>query len=365
VSNKHINIRLTVSSSVAVPAAFGYHVTDVKTEVVMVLDFKLGLPLESTLKPGEETGQMFEVIIIGGGPAGLTAAMYVARKQMKAVLISPDLGGQVLATSGVENYMGYQYITGPELSMKFSEQIRQFPIKVLQNEKAINVRQNEDKTFWVQTDSQRELQAQTLILATGKRWRKLNVPGENEYAGRGVAYCAICDAPFFKGLPVAVIGGGNSALTAALDLIKLHSQVTVINFSENWQADSILLERVKDQVTLLAGFRVLEIMGNEKGVTHIKIVPRQGGREQIIPVQGVFVEIGLIPNTELFEGLVKLNEQREILVAGTGQTSRLGIFAAGDCTDVLEKQIIVAAGDGAKTGLAVYRYLMAQELKKV
>jgi NADH-dependent peroxiredoxin subunit F len=322
------------------------------------MEFSLNLPLESNLAAGEEKDVLFDLAILGGGPAGLTAGVYASRKLMRTVLISPDLGGQVLATSGVENYMGYQYVTGPELSKKFSEQIRQFPLKLIANEKSAAVSQRADGMFVVRTPSSREVVAQTLVLATGKRWRELGVPGEAEHVGRGVAYCAICDAPFFKGLPVAVAGGGNSAVSAALDLLKLGCAVTLINSADGWQADPVLLDQVRERTTLLDAHKILEVEGDGVQVKGLRLVPRNGGEEKHLAVRGVFVEIGLIPNTEIFRGFVTLNAKNEVQVDCSSATSRSGVYAAGDCTSVPEKQIIIAAGEGAKAALAAHRYLM-------
>lgn len=322
----------------------------------MTLDFKLGLPLEGGLQPGEETGRIFDLVILGGGPAGMTAAVYALRKQLRTVLISPDLGGQVLATSGVENYMGYQYITGPELSQKFYDQVRQFRLDLVEGERAVAVTEA-DGRFLTRTETGREFGSRALILATGKHWRQLQVPGEAEYLGRGVAYCAVCDAPFFKGRPVAIAGGGNSALTAAIDMLHLDSPVTVINYTDGWQADPVLLERLQGRAKLLDRHRILEILGDGRSVTGVRIVPRDGGEERVLAVQGVFVEIGLIPNTDLFRGFVDLNAENEVMIDCGSRTSRPGVFAAGDCTSVPEKQIIIAAGDGAKAALAAFKYI--------
>jgi NADH-dependent peroxiredoxin subunit F len=322
------------------------------------VDFKLDLPLNSTLQAGEEKDRVFDVAILGGGPAGMTAAVYALRKQLSVAMITPDLGGQVLKTSGVENYMGYQYISGPELSAKFSEQIRQFPLKLLQGENVAALSQGADRLFQIRTDGERTLLSRTLILATGKRWRKLNVPGEEAYLGRGVVYCAVCDAPFFKGLPVVVAGGGNSAVTGALDLIRLKSPVTLVNYAPGWQADPVLLEQVKGNATLLDNHRILEVVGDGGVVTGVKIVSRAGGAERVLPAQGVFVEIGLIPNTEIYAGFVDLNAEQEVVVDSSAHTSRPGVYGAGDCTSVKEKQIIIAAGDGAKAALAAYHHIL-------
>jgi alkyl hydroperoxide reductase subunit F len=268
------------------------------------------------------------------------------------------LGGQVLKTSGVENYMGYQYINGPELSQKFSEQVRQFSLKLIQGESVVNCKQTGDNLFVCRTDGGREISSRTLVLATGKRWRKLNVPGEDDYVGHGVVYCSVCDAPFFKGLPVVVAGGGNSAVSAALDLLHLNSTVTLVNFAEGWQADPVLMDQIRGRVALLDHHQILGIEGDGQRITGVKMVDRAGGSEKRIPAQGVFVEVGLIPNTEIFKGFVALNEYNEISVDCTSRTSRRGVFGAGDCTSVPEKQIIIAAGDGAKAALAAYHYII-------
>ncbi len=323
----------------------------------MELNFKLDLPVDTRLETGAEKDRLFDLVIIGGGPAGMTAAVYASRKQMTTALVSHDLGGQVLKTSGVENYLGYQYITGPELAGKFSQQIKQFPLKVLANEGVAALAQRSDNLFSVKTNAGRELTSRTLILATGKRWRNLPVPGAEEYIGRGVAFCSVCDAPFYRDQPVAIAGGGNSAVTAALDMLQVGGQVTLINSADGWQADPILLARVQKRVTLLDAHRVVEILGDGAKVTGVKVVPRDGGETRLLPVRGVFVEIGLLPNTEFFRDFVALNEQGEVIVDCASHTSRSGVYGAGDCTSVPEKQILIAAGDGAKAALAAYDYV--------
>lgn len=322
-----------------------------------MLDFKLELPQTAQLNPGEELKQVFDVIILGAGPAGMTAAVYCSRKQLNTLVLTPDLGGQVLWTSGVENYMGYQYITGPELVAKFSEQIRQFPLKLVNNERAVAVEETPEHRFRVRSDNGRWFTGRTLILATGKRSRRLGVSGEDLYQGRGVSYCSVCDGPFFRGLPVVVAGGGNSAVTAAIDLQGLGCNVTLVNQAQGWQADPILLQQVQGTATLLEQHRVLEVQGDGQRVSGIKLAPLGGGPERVVAAQGLFVEIGLLPNTDLFRDFVALNPKQEVLTDCFTRTSRLGVYAAGDCTSVPEKQIIIAAGDGAKAALASYRFI--------
>jgi alkyl hydroperoxide reductase subunit F len=322
----------------------------------MALEFKLDFPQDASLKSGEEKGKLFDLAILGGGPAGLTSAVYAMRKQLDTVLISPDMGGQVLWSSGVENYMGYQYITGPELANKFSSQTRQFPIKLALGEQVKEI-SPEAGVWTVRTDTGREIRSRCLILATGKRPRRLEVPGEKEWQGKGVSYCAICDGPFFRSRPVLIAGGGNSAVSAALDMLELGSKVTMINLADGWQADPVLLRQIEGRAVLLDSHRFLEVTGEAGKMTGARIAPRDGGPEQWLPAEGVFVEIGLYPNTELFRGLVDLNARGEVITDCYTRTSRPGVFAAGDCTHMPDKQIIIAAGDGAKAALAAYRYI--------
>lgn len=311
----------------------------------------------TTVFTGEEgKDTVFDVAILGGGPAGLTAAVYAMRKQMQSIIISPDLGGQVLKTAGVENYMGFQYITGQELSSKFYEQAKLFSIKTLE-EAVVNVKQITNHVFITRTESGREIASRTLIAATGKRWRKLHVPGEEMYLGRGVVNCAVCDAPFFKGTSVVVAGGGNSALSAALDLLRLNCQVTLINYAPGWQADPVIMDQVRGRVELLDQHQILEIQGNHEQVTGIRFINRVNKQELKLAINGIFIEIGLIPNTEIFKGFLALNEYFEVSVDCAARTSRRGVFGAGDCTSVPEKQIIIAAGEGAKAALAAYHYI--------
>lgn len=323
----------------------------------MALEFKFDLPLNAGLLPGEEHDQVFDLAIAGAGPAGMTAAVYALRKQLKLVMVSPDLGGQVLWTRGVENYMGYQYIGGPDLAKKFSDQVRQFPLKLAQGESVTAIAEQAGKGFQLATSAGRRISARSVLVATGKRQRPLNVPGEKDYLGRGVSFCAICDGPFFKGQPVVVVGGGNSGISAALDMLELGSPVTVLNLADGWQADPVLLKQVAGRAQLLDAHRLAAIEGDGSRVTAAVIRPRDGGPERRLEARGVFIEVGLLPNTEFCRGTVALNQHGEIVVDGHARTSRPGVFAAGDCTTVPEKQIIIAAGEGAKAALTAYRFL--------
>jgi len=304
---------------------------------------------------------MYELIIIGGGPAGMTAAVYAARKKLNTLLISYDIGGQVLWTSGVENYMGYQFIEGSELMQKFQEQVKQFPIDIKTGEKVSSLSQTSGG-FEATTDTGEIYQARAAIMATGKRPRQLNVPGEEKFRSRGVTYCAICDGPLFAGENVAVIGGGNSALEAADDMVKIADHVYLVSLTP-LTGDQILIDKVESasNLTMFLEHEVMEVKG-ESRVEGIKIRDLKSKQERALKVSGIFIEIGLIPNSEPFKGIVRLNRLGEIEVNCANETSVLGLFAAGDVTNVPEKQIVVAAGEGAKAALKAHHYL--QRLSK-
>ncbi len=303
---------------------------------------------------------MYELIIIGAGPAGMTAAVYAARKKLNTLLISADVGGQVLWTAGVENYMGYQFIEGLELMQKFEEQVKQFPLDMKVGQRAESVSRI-DGCFEVRSDRGETYQAKAVIFATGKRPRQLNVPGEKELLGRGVTYCAICDGPLFAGERVAVIGGGNSALEAAEGMIKIAEYVYLVSLTP-FTGDQILIDKVTNasNLTIFLEHEVLEMKGDSR-VEGIRIRALKSKQERELGVGGVFVEIGLVPNSEAIKEVVTLNRLGEVEVNCASETDVPGFFAAGDVTNILEKQIVVAAGEGAKAALQAHRYL--QRLK--
>ncbi len=299
---------------------------------------------------------MHDLMIIGGGPAGLAAGVYAARKQLKTLLISGDIGGQINTTWGIENYLGYQFIEGPELIEKFQTQVGQFPIDQKIGDKVKQLKRVKGG-FEAITEAGDTYRSKTAVFATGKKPRKLNVPGETELAGRGVSYCAICDGPVFAGQKVAVVGGGNSALEAVLDLLKIAEHVNLISLTP-LTGDSVLSDQLKGakKLTVFLEHETLEIKGKEL-VESIRIKGLKSGKEQKLEVGGVFIEIGLVPNSDAVKELVKLNRWGEVIVTPRNETSVPGLFAAGDVTDVPEKQIIVAAGEGAKAALQAHRYL--------
>jgi len=300
---------------------------------------------------------MCDVLILGGGPAALAAAVYCMRKGVKTGLISKDIGGQVIETAGIENYIGYKYIEGRELVDKFRDQVKQFEIGYSEGLKATSITSDNIKKVYLEDGN--FYQAKALIIATGKSSRKLNVPGEKKLTGKGVAYCAICDAPLFAGKRVAVVGGGNSGIEAAIDLAKVAEYVTLIQFRDKLTGDKVLIDRLDifNNVTILLEHEVLEINGTED-VESIVVKDRKSVEKKQIDAQGVFIEIGLIPNTDFVKGIVELNQYGEIKVDCACRTNVPGIFAAGDVTSVPFKQIIIAAGEGAKAALSACDYVL-------
>lgn len=296
---------------------------------------------------------MLDLIIIGAGPAGITAAVYAARKKMLLLVVTKDIGGQTAWSGDIENYTGYQFVTGPELVAKFEEHMRKYDIPVREGEEAIELK-GTDRGVYVKTHKG-EYEAKTAIIASGKRSRELGVPGEKEFKNRGLTYCATCDAPLFSGKVVAVIGGGNSGLDAALQLMNIAKYVYIINNAPELTGDPIMQEKVKNsgKVEVLNSTQVTAVIG-DRMVTGIKI--KKEAEEKTLSLQGIFVEIGLIPNSEFVRGIAK-NKLGEIEVDNYNRTNVPGIFAAGDVTDVPEKQIIIAAGEGSKATLSAFRYL--------
>jgi NADH-dependent peroxiredoxin subunit F len=299
---------------------------------------------------------MYELIIIGGGPAGMAAAVYAARKLLQTLIITSDIGGQVNWTNGVENYLGYQFIEGDELISKFQQQVNQFPIDQKIGPKVTQVRKT-DAGFVVVTEAGDKFEGKTVILASGKRPRRLNIEGEIALTGRGVTYCSVCDAPDFTGQKVAVIGGGNSAIEAALDVVKVAEHVDLVSVT-NLTGDPILIEKLKtaDNLTIYTEYLTEKILG-QSTVEGIVIKDFKTDAIKPLDVTGVFIEIGLVPNSDMVKDLVKLNVVGEVQVNCACETEVPGLFAAGDVTTVPEKQIVIAAGEGAKAALQAHRYL--------
>ncbi len=304
-----------------------------------------------------DVSKVYDVLIIGGGPAALTAAVYCMRKGVRTAIVIKSIGGQLSETSSVENYMGYKYINGVELVDKFREQVQQFSIAYDEGHTVVRIEDGAVKGVWL--DDGRRLAAKALIIASGKSWRKLGVPGEKEFAGRGVAYCTICDAPFFAGKRVVVAGGGNSGIESAIDLASVAANVTVVQMPDKLTADKILIEK-------LAGFKNVDYIFNSvvsgvKGGDFVQSVSIKNLADNVITdynTEGLFVEIGLDPNSLFARDVVDLNTYGEIEIDAMCGTSAEGIFAAGDVTSVRYKQIIIAAGEGAKAALSACEYIM-------
>ena len=299
---------------------------------------------------------MYDLIIIGGGPAGLAASVYAARKRLQTLLISGDIGGQVNNTLGIENYLGYQFIEGPELIDKFQNQVSQYPFDQKIGHNVSQLEQTDDGFTAVAEDGER-YQSRVVILSTGKRPRQLNVPGEIDLTGRGVTYCAICDGPVFSGQRVAVVGGGNSALEAALDMVKIAEHVDLVSLTP-LTGDAILIDKLAEakNLTIFTEYQTEEIKGNDF-VEGMLIKNLKSGESKLLDDTGIFIEIGLVPNSDPVKGLVELNKLGEVPINLACETAIAGLFAAGDVTDVPEKQIVVAAGEGAKAVLQAHRYL--------
>lgn len=296
---------------------------------------------------------MYDLIIIGAGPAGITAGVYAARKKISTLIISKDIGGQTAWSGDIENYTGYQFVSGPELVAKFEEHIRKYAVELKEDEVVISLKKIKD-VIYLKTNKA-EYESRTAIIASGKMSKELGVPGEKEFKNKGLTYCATCDGPLFAGKDVAVIGGGNSALDAILQLTRIARKVYVINSVSSLVGDAIMREKVvqASNVIVFNQAKVIAITGY-KFVSNIKI--KVIDEEKDIFVHGVFVEVGLKPSSEFAPELEK-NETGEIKVNCSNETNIPGIFAAGDVTDVQGKQIIIACGEGAKSCLSAFRYI--------
>ncbi|MCM2319035.1 MAG: alkyl hydroperoxide reductase subunit F [Pseudomonas sp.] len=306
----------------------------------------------------------FDVLVVGGGPAGAAAAIYAARKGIRTGVAAERFGGQVLDTMAIENFISVQETEGPKLARALEEHVRQYEVDIMNLQRASKLipAETEDGLHTVQFDNGGELQAKTVILATGARWREMNVPGEQEYRGRGVAYCPHCDGPLFKGKRVAVIGGGNSGVEAAIDLAGIVAHVTLLEFGEHLRADAVLQNKLRSlsNVTVITMAQTTEVKGDGQKVTGLIYKDRHHDEVHTIELEGIFVQIGLLPNSDWLKGTLELSRFGEIVVDARGQTSVPGVFAAGDVTTVPYKQIVIAVGEGAKASLSAFDHLIRQ-----
>ncbi len=308
-----------------------------------------------------KTKAAFDVLVVGGGPAGAAAAIYAARKGIRTGVAAERFGGQVLDTMSIENFISVPETEGPKLAAALEQHVKAYEVDVMNLQRAEKlVPAGADGLIEVQLASGAALKARTVVIATGARWRQMNVPGENEYRNKGVAYCPHCDGPLFKGKRVAVIGGGNSGVEAAIDLAGIVAHVTLIEFGDALRADAVLVNKLKSlpNVVIHTQAQTTELTGDGSKLNGLTYTDRASGQSRHIELEGVFVQIGLVPNTEWLKGVVELSKHGEIVVDAKGQTSVPGVFAAGDATTVPFKQIIIAAGDGAKAALAAFDHLI-------
>ena len=326
-------------------------------EILAKLDRSAGARQAEPLK----SKAPFDVLIVGGGPAGASAAIYAARKGIRTGVVCERFGGQVLDTMGIENFISVQETEGPKLAAQLENHVRSYDVDIMNLQRAsVLLPADQDGFCTVQLESGATLRSRSVILSTGARWREMNVPGEREYRGRGVAYCPHCDGPLFKGKRVAVIGGGNSGVEAAIDLAGIVAHVTLIEFDDRLRADEVLQRKLRSlpNVRVIVSAQTTEVHGAGGKVSALSYRDRKSGETHRVELEGVFVQIGLLPNTGWLKGTVALSPRGEIEVDARGQTSLPGVFAAGDATTVPYKQIIIAMGEGSKAALSAFDHLI-------
>jgi alkyl hydroperoxide reductase subunit F len=328
------------------------------TEIIQKLD--RGAAARESAKLNEKAP--YDMLVVGGGPAGAAAAIYAARKGIRTGLAAQRLGGQLLDTVGIENFISVKETEGHKLASGLEQHVGIYDVDVMNLQRAEALIPGD--LIEVRLAGGASLKARSVVLATGARWREINVPGEREYRNRGVAYCPHCDGPLFKGKPVAVIGGGNSGVEAAIDLAGLVSHVTLIEYDPQLRADAVLIRKLKSlaNVSVITNAQTTEVVGDGQRVVGLKYKDRPTGNVHQLELAGVFIQIGLIPNTDWLKGTVKLSARGEIEVDARGQTSVPGVFAAGDCTVVPYKQIVIAVGEGAKASLSAFDHLIRSPL---
>lgn len=296
----------------------------------------------------------YDVVVLGAGPAGASAAVYTARKGLKTAIIADRIGGQLQETKGIENFISIPYTEGPHLSASLHKHIQEYDIEILEHRRVDSVATGDVKTL--KLDSGETVRTKALVVTTGAKWRELGVPGEKEYLGRGVAFCPHCDGPFYKGKDIAVIGGGNSGVEAAIDLAGIVKSVTVIEFMPELKADNVLVDKLNSlrNVGVIKNARTNKVIGDGEKVVALEYENRGTQELQQIELDGVFVQIGLVPNSQFIKDIVDTNKFGEIIIDEKCRTSQPGIYAAGDVTTIPYKQIVIAMGEGAKAGLAVF-----------
>ncbi|WP_186072055.1 alkyl hydroperoxide reductase subunit F [Burkholderia gladioli] len=306
---------------------------------------------------------VFDVLVVGGGPAGAAAAIYSARKGIRTGVVAERFGGQVLDTMAIENFISVQETEGPKFAVALEQHVKQYDVDVMDVQRATALIPG--KVNEIHLENGAVLKGKTIVLSTGARWRELNVPGEREYRNKGVAYCPHCDGPLFKGKRVAVVGGGNSGVEAAIDLAGIVREVTLIEFGQTLRADEVLQRKLRSlkNVTVITSAQTTELLGDGQKLGSLVYLERETGETKRIDLEGVFVQIGLVPNTEWLKGTIELSKHGEIVVDARGATSIPGVFAAGDVTTVPYKQIVIAVGEGAKASLSAFDYLIRQDVE--
>ncbi|MGX5896645.1 alkyl hydroperoxide reductase subunit F [Burkholderia gladioli] len=306
---------------------------------------------------------VFDVLVVGGGPAGAAAAIYAARKGIRTGVVAERFGGQVLDTMAIENFISVQETEGPKFAVALEQHVKQYDVDVMDVQRATALIPG--KVNEIHLENGAVLKGKTIVLSTGARWRELNVPGEREYRNKGVAYCPHCDGPLFKGKRVAVVGGGNSGVEAAIDLAGIVREVTLIEFGQTLRADEVLQRKLRSlkNVTVITSAQTTELLGDGQKLGSLVYLERETGETKRIDLEGVFVQIGLVPNTEWLKGTIELSKHGEIVVDARGATSIPGVFAAGDVTTVPYKQIVIAVGEGAKASLSAFDYLIRQDVE--
>ena len=301
----------------------------------------------------------FDMLVLGGGPAGASAAIYAARKGIRTGILAERFGGQLMDTLGIENFISVKETEGPKLVQALEQHVKTYEVDIMNLQRATALRKSENG-IEVELANGGVLKSRSVVISTGARWREMNVPGEQEYRNKGVAYCPHCDGPLFKGKRVAVIGGGNSGVEAAIDLAGIVSHVTLIEFDSQLRADAVLQAKMAslNNVTVIKSALTKQVLGDGAKVNGLIYQDRTNSSEHTIELEGIFVQIGLLPNTDWLKGTVELSKYGEIIVDAKGETSLPGVFAAGDCTTVPYKQIIIAMGEGAKASLGAFDYLI-------
>ncbi len=320
-------------------------------DLLQVLEDKFGAE-EVAAAAGEV--KRYDVLVVGGGPAGAAAAVYAARKGLSTAVVAERVGGQVKDTLGIENLIGTAYTEGPKLTADLEKHLHQYPIDILEHRRVQALSIGESKSLKLKGGE--VLEAPTVIVASGARWRELGIPGEKEYLGRGVAFCPHCDGPFYKGRRVAVVGGGNSGVEAAIDLAGICSHVTLVEYLDELKADAVLVKNLeaKKNVTIITGARTTGVLGNGDSVTGLRYQERDGDQSHDLELDGVFVQIGLVPNSSFVKDVLETNRFGEIVIDAHCRTNVPGVYAAGDVTTVPFKQIVVAMGEGSKAALTAF-----------